>query len=532
MQKLNKFFNLFATTQREPIPGSTQVPNNAGGYAWKLDAWQQLDRFLILGTEGGTFYVSERKLTVENATAVMKLITEDGVRVVARICEISVAGRAAKNDPALFALALAFASGDAATKTAAASALTQVARTGTHLFSFLEYVESMRGWGRGLRRAVGNWYTSRDLKELAYQVTKYAQREGWSHRDALRLAHPKATAARNELFAYIVGKGPVPEGDAAAWVYLRAVAQVATPGISVSELCQLIRTHRLPREVIPTEWLQQAAVWEALLEKMPLMATMRNLATLTRIGVLAPNSEWTRNISERLTNQEWIRKARLHPVQVLSALKTYASGHGIRGQNSWEPVQQIVDALDKAFYLAFDNVVPTGKRIVLAVDVSGSMGMGNIGGAPGLTPRDAAAALTLVTAATESSYHIMGFSNNFMPLRISPRKRLDDVIRYMSGLPFGGTDCAQPMIWALEKNVAADAFIVLTDSETWAGKIHPAQALEQYRRKMNIPAKLIVVGMTSSGFTIGDPNDAGTLNIVGFTPDIPTIVNDFIRGEK
>ena len=53
----------------------------------------------------------------------------------------------------------------------------------------------------------------------------------------------------------------------------------------------------------------------------------------------------------------------------------------------------IVDALDGAFYLAFGNVVPSGKRLVLALDVSGSMTMGAVAGVPGLTPRIASAAM-------------------------------------------------------------------------------------------------------------------------------------------
>ena len=57
---------------REPIPGANQVPNSAGGYAWELDDWARLDRFLILGSEGGTYYVSERKLTKDNAACVAR----------------------------------------------------------------------------------------------------------------------------------------------------------------------------------------------------------------------------------------------------------------------------------------------------------------------------------------------------------------------------------------------------------------------------------------------------------------------------
>jgi len=55
------------TPQSLPIPGSDQVPNSAGGYAWKVDDWTRLHRFLVLGSEGGSYYAIERALTAENA---------------------------------------------------------------------------------------------------------------------------------------------------------------------------------------------------------------------------------------------------------------------------------------------------------------------------------------------------------------------------------------------------------------------------------------------------------------------------------
>jgi 60 kDa SS-A/Ro ribonucleoprotein len=215
---------------------------------------------------------------------------------------------------------------------------------------------------------------------------------------------------------------------------------------------------------------------------------------------------------------------------VLSALKTYAQGHGERGQHKWEPVASVVDALDRAFYLSFGNVVPAGKRWVLALDVSGSMEYGAIAGVPGLTPRVASAAMALITAATEPDYHMMGFSTKFVPLKITPRQRLDDVLKTVSRLPFSGTDCALPMLWAMENKVKADVFVVYTDSETWFGKVHPAQALRQYREKTGIAAQLIVVGMVSNNFTIADPNDAGMLDVVGFDTATPQLISDFARG--
>jgi 60 kDa SS-A/Ro ribonucleoprotein len=70
-------------------------------------------------------------------------------------------------------------------------------------------------------------------------------------------------------------------------------------------------------------------------------------------------------------------------------------------------------------------------------------------------------------------------------------------------------------------------FVVYTDNETWAGKVHPSQALAEYRRKMGIPAKLVVMGLASNGFTIADPRDPGMLDVVGFDASVPQVLREF-----
>ena len=42
-------------------------------------------------------------------------------------------------------------------------------------------------------------------------------------------------------------------------------------------------------------------------------------------------------------------------------------------------------------------------------------------------------------------------------------------------------------------------------------------------------AKAVVVGMTSSGFTLADPNDRGMLDVVGFDTSVPAVITDFVR---
>jgi 60 kDa SS-A/Ro ribonucleoprotein len=523
-----RHFSTRQTSQSEPIPGSNQVPNNAGGYAFAVDDWSRLDRFLVLGAEGGSYYVREQQLAVENARAVQRCITRDGGRTVRRIVEVSEAGRAPKNDPAIFALAMAASMGSADTRTAALAALPRVCRVGTHLFQFAENVRAFRGWGRALRRAVGAWYAARGPRELAYQLSKYQQRNGWSHRDLLRLTHPKVEkgSPTDRALAWAAGKfdltGESADGPLAP-IHAFEEAKRAT---AKSDIVRLIRDHHLVRECVPTRWLVEVEVWEALLDKMPLTAMVRNLGTMTRLGLLTPVSAATGKAVAALTDTDRIRKARLHPVALLMALRTYAAGHGERGRHKWAPVQQIVHALDGAFYSAFGNVTPTSKRWLLGLDVSGSMAA-PVAGTP-MSCCEGATAMALVTAHVEADYSICAFADGMRPLPITARSRLDDALRLTRDVNFGGTDCSLPMRYALQRRLPVDAFVVLTDSETWAGDIHPVQALRRYRERMGIPARLIVVGMVSSGFSIADPSDAGMLDVVGFDTATPQVMADFV----
>jgi 60 kDa SS-A/Ro ribonucleoprotein len=539
-------------SQREPLPG--QVSNSDVGFSWPVDDWTRLRRFLVLGSEGGSYYASERTLTRENAKAVERCLAADGARTVAEIVSVSDEGRAPKNDPALFALAMAAGVGDEATRRAALEALPRVARTGTHLFQFATFVEGFRGWGRALRRGVGRWYAAQRVDALAYQAVKYRQRDGVTHRDLLRLAHPAARVSagnptlmvsdeHRRLFEWIVRGGETDGLPRLVEGFARAQA-AATAGESAA----LVREYRLPREALQSEHLTSPEVWEALLEDMPMTALIRNLATMTRVGVLASGSEATGKVVAQLGDSERLRRARVHPIAVLSALRTYAAGRGVRGRGEWSPVREIVDALDAAFYASFGNVEPTGTRLLLALDVSGSMTGGYVAGVPGLTPRDASAALALVTAATEERYEVVGFyagrggykahrrrqwhlgSDGLTPLAISPRQRLEDAVKAVSDLPFGGTDCALPMLYAKAQELAVDAFVIYTDSETWSGDVHPAQALREYRQASGINARLVVVGMVSNGFSIADPSDSGMLDVVGFDTATPQLISDFARG--
>ena len=531
-----------ATSQRERVPGRTdQVENSAGGFVFEVPEMQKALRFLILGTTGGSYYASEQSLTKASASEILRLANgaETGLALVDLVRDVSVSGRAPKQNPTLFALAACAASEQESVRKAALAALPAVARTGTMLFIFARYVEQFRGWGRGLRRAIGEWYTSKPVDNVAFQAVKYRQREGWSHRDLLRLAHPSTdNPVRANLFDWIVGRD-ADLTDVPRIVEGFRLAQDA----SLAKIPHLIREYNLPWEALPDEAMNEPAVWEALLPDLGVTAMVRQLGRLSRIGLISPLSDATRLIVDRLTDDEQIQKSRIHPLAVVTGLYTYRQGHGIKGSGSWTPSQNVVDALDDAFYAAFGNVTPSNKSTLIAIDISGSMTWDYIAGSP-LTPRDAAAVLAMVTVRTEPNYAVMCFSSGesrghsrwgwepvLKPAPISAKMRLDDVIHKINSLPAGGTDCALPFVQALESGAKVETFVTLTDSETWAGNIQPHQALEQYRQASGIDARSVVVGMVSNGFSIADPKDPLSMDVVGFDTATPELISSFSRGD-
>lgn len=460
--------------------------------------------------------------------------------------EFSKSGRAPKNDPAIFVLAMAASAEDPETRRAAFAALPEVCRIGTHLFHFVTAVQEMRGWGRGLKNAIGNWYRNHDTDSLAFEVLKYQQRDGMSHRDVLRLAHPSFTGEQSAIARWVVagaenmGKRTIMRkiGDKnkreiqfkhTLHPLLEAYEELKT-ATSTKQVTKLIQKYGFTHEMIPNQWKNEIAVWEALVQNMPITATIRNLGKMTDVGLIAPFAKVNSLIADRITDKGILTRGRVHPIQLLSALRVYEQGHGERGKLEWEPVTKIVDALNEAFYTSFQSIEPTGKATLLALDISSSMDGGEIAGIPGLTPRDASAAMAMVTARTENNYAVVGFSHQLVKLPISPTMRLNDVINELSKHNFGGTDASLPMIWAKKASLRIDSFAVYTDNETWAGQIHPYKALQEYRKFSGRLARLAVVGLTATECSIADPNDPGMMDFIGFDAAAPRIMSDFFRG--
>lgn len=170
-----KNFVTTPATQREKTRAN-EVKNNAGGYVFEVSDVQRLERFLILGTDKGTYYVTEKDLTKQNVDFLRKMISIDAETVLKTTVAISEAGRAYRNEPAIFVMALLLAEGPVEVKEFVVESTPKVVRTATHLYTFMEFIEGLGGWGRAKRRAVQAWFNSKSSEQLAYQAVKYRSR--------------------------------------------------------------------------------------------------------------------------------------------------------------------------------------------------------------------------------------------------------------------------------------------------------------------------------------------------------------------
>lgn len=527
--------NSSVSPQNVPTPGrSDEVRNDAGGYVFSVSDKSRLERFLILGIDGGSYYVGKHDFVKNNVEFLRKLIANDEKLVVDTAVSVSDEGRAFSNSPAIFALALVLCEGN--DKAYARAAVNKIVRTGTHLFEFVGYIKALGKNGRAQRSAIASWYTSRDDSSLAYQAVKYRNRHGFTHGDVLKISHANVSRpiARFMLDGEILDTAPE---------IIKGFSR-AQKAVSVEDTLKVLTENRnLSWETLRTEHLTDVKVWKKLFYNNQLngQALFRNIVRLAKLNAFN-DMKFAADYAARLVDENMLAKTRMHPVSILNAIVVFEEGqiqrtnvYYVHRSKDWVSSAVISAALNEAFYKSFKYVEPANKRTYIGVDVSGSMAQAVTIGSD-LSAAQAAGAIAMTIARTEPMHIIKGFTGGWSrkvemtDLGINANTQLSDAMRKVQKSNFGSTDCALPVLDAMNNNIEVDTFITITDNDTWAGNIKPTQALEQYRNKTGINAKLIVLGTVSNGFTIADPTDPRQLDVVGFDANVPKIVAEFSAG--
>lgn len=518
-------------TLNRPVPQSRpldvrQVKNNAGGYVYEIDLEAAFDRFLILGTAGGTYYASESKLTRDGMALCVRAANELDADVYAK--HVTEAARTApKRTYAIYAIAVALIEGDDDLRHLAPSMAEKVCKTGTDLFELASYIKGQRGWGSTVKNTFDRFLSDMDIDRLGLWAVKYRNRHGWSWNDLLRQQHTKPDSERRDaLFSFMTGKLDGPSGIKVIDGY-RKVQGVTDE----EEIIRLVKEYDLPWEALADEQ-RTAAVWKAAIPNIGDWAVLRNLATFTRLG-LDKDDHAKREILVRLAGA-----SRVHPVTLLEALRTYGGGgrYGRSQGDAFRPLPAWLGAIESTLDRSFTDGVETfHQNVYIGLDVSGSMGS-PVSGSYVLTCRDVGAALALGFAKNEPFTEINGFTSagnwretGLTRFNWNQQTSFADAVNQTSDLPFGATDCALPMIDATARDLKIDTFIVITDNETWAGKIHPMAALQGYRKHSGVNARLAVIGLTATNFSIADPKDPLTMDFVGFSSDLPKALASFMK---
>jgi 60 kDa SS-A/Ro ribonucleoprotein len=448
-----------------------QILNNAGGFVWQISDREQVIRYLIIGSEGGNYYQTPQQVSSTAASCVLRMTrTPDNFKwLIETIRDVSISGRAAKQEPTLLALATAIVfARTPADKTEALNTVKDCVRILTHMYLLIGYIKIFSqaghptltvtggrtppttgsGIGRGIRRVFGEYFYSRSGIEIANLMTKYKNREGWTIKDVLALIHIDPSRMKDdggrlaiehvfktkEEFEPILAAAP-PSTEPTK-TFLNAIKEIHTiverplqPALAASASAQqqeldriahLINQVGLCREQLPSQLFKHKKVWEALLTSkgangkgkgMPLTALIRNLGKLStaEIGIITPTTTTptptpssVKDICDRITDAQDIKRTRIHPYTILVAMLTYQTGQGDKGSLKWSPNPQVIAALDKAFKIAFQNITPTGKRIKIALDVSGSMSSAFCTGSPVVNCATGSVAMMMTTLWAEN----------------------------------------------------------------------------------------------------------------------------------
>jgi 60 kDa SS-A/Ro ribonucleoprotein len=435
-------------------------------------------------------------------------------------------------------LALVYLSmGNDVAKSAFKRIFNSIVRTASMLYEFMEYTKSLRGFGKLIHTTIDGWFGTKEVKNLEYQFLKYQNRYNWTGRDVLRKIKiiPRDNN-ESSLFSWIAGKGMFKPEEEGTTLKLIPVYENLKTGMNEVDVIKAILDYNLTHEMIPANIERTTKIWEALYQKMPITATLRNLANLTNKDVFT-----TENIGllEDRFSKENLRKGRVHPISVAVAYKIYTSaGNAGRTSLSWKPIPRIEDILERAVNDAFEVLEPTGKTFYHAVDVSGSMSM-KILDKVWMSPMEISAIMALATLKTEKNYFTSAFSKDaidFPDLRKS--LAFGDIIKgnHLHHIPReyvgSGTDLGSAITYATNNKIKADALVFWTDGQTWMGQ-HPSILLKEYREKMNPDAKAIFVTMLAYGdhISLTDPRDGKSYDICGFNTETPKLITMIANGE-
>lgn len=252
---------------------------------------------------------------------------------------------------------------------------------------------------RGVADAVARLYTERAL--LKYDTASRGFRFG----DVIDLVHPAPDPAKpwqGALFEHALDRRhdrdkPIPDAlrIVTANARLRSAAREDT---SVLLDAEALRTAGMTWEEalsLGGSTVDKAALWEAMIPSMGLMALARNVRNFDEARVC---DSAIASVLARFADPEQIAASRMFPFRWLSAYEA-------------APSPRWGSALEKALNASLANMPTLGGRSLILVDTSASMTRGAFATKSTMTPAKAAAVFGVALAAKGECVDLWGFAD-------------------------------------------------------------------------------------------------------------------------
>jgi 60 kDa SS-A/Ro ribonucleoprotein len=492
---------LFASL-RGLMPAPAAASNEAGGLAYAKSPELALAVYAATGCLNGTFYASDETQLAQ----VLALAAQVEPGLVARTAIHARKAAYMKDMPALLLASLSVRDGGVL-----ARAFPQVVDNGRLLRNFVQVMRSGRIARKSLgtlpRRLVRAWLEA--ASDMG--IVQAAIGNQPSLADVIRMVHPKpANASREALYAWVVGR---PYSEAALPATLQAYeAFKREPGGDLPDLPFQYYT-ALPLTAVHWRELALRASWQTL---------RMNLNTFARNGVFK-DAEVTAVLAARLRDPALIQRARVFPYQLLMA------ANAARGLP--EP---IVEALHQAMEVATRQVPVLAGKVVVAVDVSGSMRSPVSGVRKGGTSKaqcvDVAALVAACIRRNNPEARVLPFDTAVREVRLEASEGVIAQARRLAALCGGGTAISAPLAQLNREKAAVDLLVIVSDNESWADTRSggPTETMRQWAAiKARCPgARLVCIDLQPVATGQAQERE-DVLHVGGFSDAVFSVVAGF-----
>lgn len=478
------------------ITGAPSV-NREGYPAWERSVEEQYIQTLVANTFRNTFYADAHTLLAESAQVHDTMLARDPVFAAKAL--VYARQRGFMRTQPIFGLVKL----SAVDRDRFKEIFDRVILTPADLSDFTAILKSQRKGegGRAVKNAAGRWL----LRLSEYQVIKYGSNRadgGYTLKDLLQVYHPRAGSkshpVRLPLMDYVMNR--LPENELTTLPQLKAfeaLKQAATDEQKV----EAIRDGRLPHEVATSFAGASEKVWDAIVPNLPIMALLRNLATLERHGVLEKNREL---IEARLTDPATIAHSRILPFRFLEARRHVRS--------AW-----VQDALREALELSFQAVPEIEGRTVVVLDRSGSMGA---------YIQTAAVFAVSLMKKTRNRGRFMLFDDRLDEVPVSLK---DSILTQAERIAVrGGTNHGLAMEQLTKDRDHVDNIIYITDEQQNQGS-PLIDGLDRYRKKVNRDVKTFIVDVAPYRNAL-TPDDPNTFYVYGWSDSVLSFISMASQG--